>query len=119
MPTATVAKTITLDASEFTFGRLASRVAFLLQGKHRTDYVPNIVLPVKVVVRNFNRVRFTGTKLDSKLIHHYTGYPGGIKTETLRQKFQRQPKLLFRDAVTRMLPKNRLTKNRLKQLVLA
>ncbi len=111
--------TITLNAAEYSFGRLASKVAFLLQGKHRADYAPNRIHALKVIVRNIEQVRFTGTKLDSKLMHRHTGYPGGIKTETLRQRHTRKPKVLFQEAVVRMLPKNRLAKDRLKQLVIA
>jgi len=110
--------TITLNAAEFTFGRLASRIAFYLQEKHNPAYRPNVVGTTKVVVKNFDKVRFSGTKLDTTLHHRYTGYPGGIKTQTMGQLYARAPKQLLEKAVCRMLPKNRLNDRRMKNLVI-
>lgn len=109
---------IILNAADYSFGRLASRIAFYLQEKHNPGYRPNLVGTTKVVVKNLDKVKFSGTKLDSTLHHRYTGYPGGIKTQTMGQLFARAPKQLLIKAVSRMLPKNRLNDRRMKNLVI-
>lgn len=109
---------IVLNAAEYSFGRLASRAAFYLQGKHVATYRPNVLGGTQVIVKNLHQIRFSGTKLDTSVVHRYSGYPGGIKTETLRRSFERSPEAMLRRAVLRMLPKNRLAAKRIKNLVI-
>lgn len=107
---------ITLDAKGKSFGRLASQIAFYLQGKHQAAYQPNLVAPIRVTVTNLGSVKFTGNKLDTTMRHKHTGYTGHLKSETFRQAFVRSQEKVLRDAVRRMLPKNRLQTKRLKNL---
>lgn len=107
---------ITLDAKGKTFGRMSSEIARYLQGKHKATYQPNLVAPVQVTVKNLNEVSFSGNKLDNKIIYKHTGYTGNLKQQTLRQAFTKSPEKVLRDAVRRMLPKNRLQAKLLKNL---
>jgi large subunit ribosomal protein L13 len=107
---------IVVDANGKSLGRIATEVANHLRGKRTVMYAPNIVPNVEVHVVNVTGLRFTGTKLDVKLYHHFSGYPGGIKTTTLRQEFTKDPAGLVRHAVRGMLPKNRLSAQFLRHL---
>ena len=102
------AELIVIDATGRSMGRVASEAAAKLRGKHLVDFAPNLAPKLKVEIINVSQLRFTGTKLDVKLYHHFSGYPGGLKTTTLRQEFSKDPIRLVRRAVERMLPKNRL-----------
>lgn len=99
---------IIVDAANQTLGRLATSIAVTLRGKDKVTFAPNVVPNVQVVVTNASQLRFTGTKLTGKLYHHFSGYPGGLKTTTLKQELERDPVKLVRRAVAQMLPKNRL-----------
>ncbi|MBI4022304.1 MAG: 50S ribosomal protein L13 [Candidatus Andersenbacteria bacterium] len=107
-----------VDAAGAVLGRLATRVAGLLIGKHRLDWQQNTVAPVYVVVTNTNSVILTGKKEEQKLYHHYTGYPGGIKKRTPAAVRQRDSRRMVRLAVEGMLPKNSLRPVRLGHLKL-
>jgi len=99
---------VLIDAKNKILGRLATRIALILQGKHRAQYTPNIATGDTVVVINARHVRTTGKKEKEKMYHRYSGYPGGrkeIPLEVLRQK--NATKALYY-AVKRMLPKNTL-----------
>jgi large subunit ribosomal protein L13 len=104
------------DASKFTLGRLATRVATILRGKHKVSFTPHMDVGDFVVVKNARNVKVTGNKLDQKLYHHYSGYPGGITTKTLRERLEKEPDKVIRDAVYNMLDDNRLRKNILRRL---
>lgn len=99
---------VTFDAAGQTLGRLSSAVAATLRGKRLVTFAPNIVPNIEVVVTNVRALRFTGTKLTTKLYHRFSGYPGGIKTSTLQQRLDKDPVRLVRNVVQHMLPKNRL-----------
>ena len=105
-----------IDASEYTLGRLATRVATLLIGKHKVDYTPHIDSGDFVVVVNAPRVKFTGSKTEQKVYTRYSGYPGGIKAVKLKDLLQKAPEQVIRIAVKGMLPKNRLQTPRLRRL---
>ncbi|HEC97541.1 MAG TPA: 50S ribosomal protein L13 [Nitrospirae bacterium] len=105
-----------VDASDKVLGRLATRIATYLRGKHKTRFTPNIDTGDFIVVVNAEKVTLTGKKLDDKIYYHHTGYPGGIKAETARKRLQRKPELVIMDAVWGMLPKNRLGRAMLKKL---
>lgn len=96
-----------VDASNKVVGRLASDIAMILMGKHRPTYTPHVDTGDYVVVINAEKVRFTGRKLELKRYTWYTGYMG-LRVETAGHRLKRKPELILRDAVRRMLPKNKL-----------
>lgn len=105
-----------LDANGMVLGRLASRVAAYLRGKTKPVFTPNVDTGDFVIVVNADKVRLTGRKLDEKVYYHHSGYPGGLKAETARQRLNKNPERLIIDAVKGMLPKNRLGRAMLKKL---
>ncbi|MBK9188555.1 MAG: 50S ribosomal protein L13 [Phycisphaerales bacterium] len=105
-----------VDAEGVPLGRLAAQVAIVLMGKHRPEYTPHIDCGDPVIVINASKVELTGRKAEQRVRQWYTQYPGGRKTETLGQTRDRRPDVLIRDAVRRMLPKNRLARVMLKNL---
>lgn len=109
--------TITIDATGQTLGRMASQVAFKLRGKHLVSFRQNVIPPVKIVITNADKLRFTGSKLTTKTYKRFSGYPGGLKVTTLKQEFEKDPVRLVRRAVLHMLPKNRLQSRFMRNLV--
>ena len=105
-----------IDATDQVLGRLASRVAVLLMGKHKPQYTPHHDVGDFVVITNAEKIRLTGNKLDQKFFDTYSGHPSGRKTYSYRQMLADKPELLFERAVRRMLPKNRLASKMLKKL---
>jgi large subunit ribosomal protein L13 len=103
-------KWFVVDAAGQPLGRLASRVARILIGKENPKYTPFIDTGDHVVVINADKVKITGMKTDQKFYHRYTGYPGGLRSEALNKRMARKPELVIEDAVSRMLPKNKLGK---------
>lgn len=97
-----------IDASERPLGRIASRAASILRGKHRPDYTPNEDAGDFVVVINAARVKLTGNKAQNKIYHRHTEWPGGIRTTTAGKILEARPERLIEMAVRGMLPKNRL-----------
>ncbi len=97
-----------VDAAGWPLGRLASRVALLLQGKRKPVWSPHVDVGDFVVVINADKVVLTGKKWDQKIYYSHSGYPGGLKARTARQMLQKHPQWLVYLAVKRMLPKNRL-----------
>lgn len=107
-----------LDAKNQILGRFASKIAVLLQGKDSAKYLPRLVGDVKVFVENASKIKVTGNKMAQKLYRHYTGYPGGLRTRTLRQVSEKNPKEVLQKAVWNMLPKNRLRSKRMRNLII-
>ena len=103
-------KWFVVDASGQPLGRLASRVARILIGKENPKYTPFIDTGDHVVVINAEQVKITGMKTEQKVYQHYTGYPGGLRSEDLKKRMVRKPELVIEQAVARMLPKNKLGK---------
>jgi len=97
-----------VDASGQALGRLASRVARILMGKENPKYTPFIDTGDHVIVINADRVKLTGMKAEAKVYQRYTGYPGGLRTESFRKRTERRPEAIIEAAVERMLPKTRL-----------
>jgi large subunit ribosomal protein L13 len=97
-----------VDATDQTLGRLASRVASLLQGKHKPSYSPHLDTGDHVVVVNAARIRVTGNKLVQKTYYRHSNYPGGLKAETLATLLKRKPEIVIERAVKGMLPQSRL-----------
>lgn len=105
-----------VDAEGKILGRLATRVATILQGKHKPTYTPHIDCGDCVIVVNAEKIRVTGRKLEMKTYERYSGYPGGRKVKPLSEMLEKHPEEVIRLAVRRMLPKNRLGKAMLKKL---
>ncbi len=105
-----------VDAEGQTLGRLASRIALVLRGKHKPTYTPNVDTGDFVVVVNAGKIAVTGDKMDAKVYYRHSGYPGGLKERTLREQLQKFPERPLEDAVKGMLPKNVLGRNMLKKL---
>lgn len=105
-----------VDATDQTLGRLASKIAPILKGKHKPIYTPHLDCGDFVVVINADKVRVTGRKLDQKMYHRHSGYPGGLTSITLRSQLARFPERVIQSAVKGMLPKNRLGRRMMKKL---
>jgi len=105
-----------VDAEGETLGRLASRIARVLRGKHKPIYSPHLDTGDFVIVTNAGLVAVTGRKLDQKSYYHHSGYPGGLTEVTLRRQLERHPTRVLRAAVRGMLPKNRLGRKMLRKL---
>lgn len=106
-----------VDAEGKVVGRLASDIAVLLMGKHRPQYTPHVDTGDFVVVTNADKVVFTGKKWDQKSYTWYTGYTG-LRSESANERLQRHPDRILREAVRRMLPKNKLARQMLTKLKL-
>jgi large subunit ribosomal protein L13 len=113
-------KWFVVDANGENLGRLATRVAAVLLGKHKPTFTPGVEMGDYVVVVNAERVTVTGTKttskLDSKFYHRHSGYPGGLKSISLRDQLRKHPDRVLRAAVWGMLPHNRMGRSLLKRL---
>ena len=105
-----------VDAEGQTLGRLATRIADTLRGKGKPEYTPHVDTGDFVVVVNAERIQVTGNKLDQKRYYRHSGYPGGIRSRTLREQLDRRPTEVIRKAVKGMLPKNRLAAVQLRKL---
>ena len=99
---------VLIDAEGRPLGRVASRAAIVLRGKHRPDFTPHQDAGDFVIVINAAKVLLTGAKADAKLYHRHTGYPGGIRTTSAGKMREEKPERLLETAVRGMLPKNRL-----------
>ena len=97
-----------VDASGQTLGRLATRVARILAGKESTQYTPFLDTGDHVIIINAEKIRVTGMKSEQKVYRHYTGFPGGLREEDFRKRFDRKPELVVQDAILGMLPKTKL-----------
>lgn len=105
-----------VDAQGKTLGRLASEVARILRGKHKPYYTPHLDCGDYVIVINAEKIHVTGKKLDDKIYYRHSGYPGGLKSFTLREMLKRRPTRVIRKAVWGMLPHNRLGRRMIKKL---
>jgi large subunit ribosomal protein L13 len=105
-----------VDATGQTLGRLASKIAIRLRGKHKAAYTPNVDTGDHIVIVNASKVRVTGRKLTDKLYHHHTGYLGNLKTTSLEKLMDQHPERAIEFAVKGMLPKNILGRKMFKKL---
>jgi len=105
-----------IDAADQVLGRIATRAATILSGKHRPQYAPFLVSGDHVVIVNADKIRLTGQKLDSKVYRHHTLYPGGLREIAAKRVFESKPDQMIREAVLGMLPKNKLRKRMVKRL---
>jgi len=97
-----------IDAEGMILGRLASKVAILLRGKHKPEYTPHVDCGDNVVIINAEKVKLSGRKMDDKIFIRHSGYPGGQRSRTAREVLEKFPERLVEHAVKGMLPKNRL-----------
>jgi len=105
-----------VDASDQTLGRLATRIAMLLEGKHKPIYSPHLDTGDHVVVINAAKVKVTGNKLTQKQYYRHSNFPGGLKEESLQALMARKPEIVIERAVKGMLPQNRLGRAMVKKL---
>lgn len=101
---------VVIDAENASLGRVASRAASILRGKHRPDFTPNQDAGDFVVIINAAKVRLTGAKAENKIYHRHTGYPGGIRAVSAGRLLESRPERMIEMAVRGMLPKNRLAR---------
>lgn len=105
-----------VDAEGQTLGRLASRIALVLRGKHKPIYTPHIDTGDYVIIINADKIKVTGNKLDDKIYYRHSGYPGGLYERTLREQLARFPERPIEIAVRGMLPKNSLGRAMIKKM---
>lgn len=105
-----------VDADGLVLGRLAARVSRVLQGKHKPEYTPHVDCGDYVVVVNARKIRITGNKLRDKEYFWHTRWPGGLKSVSMRDLFQKDPPEVIREAVRKMLPKTRMGRTMLRKL---
>lgn len=105
-----------VDAEGQTLGRLASQVASVLRGKNKPTYTPHIDTGDYVIVVNAAKIKVTGKKLEQKVYRSYSGYVGGLKETTLKEKLAKNPESVVYDAVKGMMPKGPLGRDMLKKL---
>ncbi len=97
-----------VDATNETLGRLSSKVAKILRGKHKPSFTPHVDCGDYVVVINAEKIKLTGDKFEKKEYISHTGYPGGQRIKTAKQIFEKNPTILIEKAIKGMLPKNKL-----------
>lgn len=107
---------LVIDASGLVLGRLASKLARVLMGKHKPTYTPHVDMGDFVVVLNVDKVKLTGEKRRTKDYAYWTGYPGGLRKDTFEELTDRDPGRILKLAVQRMLPKTRLGRDMLGKL---
>jgi len=109
-------KLFVANADDKVLGRLATKVATILSGKHKPIYTPHVDTGDYVIVVNADKIRVTGNKLTAKTYKSYSGYPSGLKEVSLETLLKRKPKDVFRLAVKNMLPKSKLGRKMIKKL---
>ncbi len=105
-----------VDAEGQTLGRLATRIADTLRGKNKPQFTPHVDTGDFVVVVNAEKIAVTGKKLDDKMYHRHSGYPGGLRSRPLREQLERRPTEVLRKAVKGMLPRTRLGRAQIRKL---
>jgi large subunit ribosomal protein L13 len=109
-------KWFVIDATDQVLGRVATKAATILTGKHRPQYAPFLLTGDHVIIVNAEKIKLTGEKLDKKVYRWHTLYPGGLREVAARKVFEAKPEKLIREAVLGMLPKNKLRKRMVKRL---
>lgn len=107
---------VLVDATGQTLGRLGSKVAKMLRGKHKASFTPHVDCGDNVIIINADKVELTGNKWTERKYHSYTGYPGGQKVTTPAEMMEKDPAKLFNKTIKGMLPKNKLGAQMLKNL---
>ncbi len=109
-------KWLLVDAEGHTLGRLASRISAVLLGKSKPMVTPGVDTGDFVIVINASKIQVTGDRLDQKMYYRHSGYPGGLRTTSLREMLKRKPDRVIRSAVWGMLPHNRLGRRLIKKM---
>ena len=107
-PTDVEHKWYLIDAKGMNLGRLSTKIAQLLMGKHKPAYTPNVITGDIVVVINCAKIKVTGNKLTDKFYYKHSGYPGGLKETSLKEMLEKHPNRVIEHSVAGMLPKNKL-----------
>ncbi|MFP4661198.1 MAG: 50S ribosomal protein L13 [Halanaerobiales bacterium] len=105
-----------VDATDKTLGRLSTRIAEILRGKHKPTYTPHVDTGDFVIVINAEKIHLTGKKWDQKKYYRHSGYPGGIKETVYKKLVQRKPELIIEKAVKGMIPHTKLGRQVIKKL---
>ncbi len=105
-----------VDAKDAVLGRLATKIATYIRGKHKAIFTPNTDTGDFIIVVNADKIKLTGNKLTDKVYYHHSGYIGGIKGETAQELLDKKPEKIIEKAVWGMLPKNRLGRAMIKKL---
>ena len=113
---AALGKWYVIDATDQVLGRIATKAATILTGKHRPQYTPFLLSGDHVIIVNVDKVKLTGEKLDKKVYRWHTLYPGGLREVAARKVFETRPEKMVREAVLGMLPKNKLRKRMVRRL---
>ncbi len=107
---------VLVDANDQYLGRIATKIASLLLGKHKPDFTPGVKTGDYVIVINAANIRVTGKKLDDKIYYRHSGYPSGLKAVSLRRQLEQHPDRVIRAAVWGMLPHNKVGRQLIKNL---
>ncbi len=107
-----------IDATDQVLGRLATKIALILRGKNKATFQPHIDAGDFVIISNIKHIKITGNKIAQKKYHHYSGYPGGLKTKKLSEFIESNPGEALRRAVYQMLPATKLRKDIIKRLTI-
>lgn len=105
-----------IDAEGETLGRLATKAATILRGKHKVTYTPHVDTGDYVIITNASKVQLTGKKLDDKMYYNHSGFPGGLRERTAKEMVEKYPEEMVERAVKGMLPKGRLGRQMAKKL---
>lgn len=109
-------KKYTIDAANKSLGRLAAEIAIILRGKNQPDFMPNKDSGGVVLIKNIDKIRFTGNKSLNKIYYSHTGFMGGLKEIVLKDLFKKDPAEVLKRAVYGMLPTNKLRDQQIKRL---
>ena len=115
-PAEVVRKWYLIDATDLVLGRLASQIAKILRGKHKTTYTPHVDCGDNVIVINAEKVALTGNKLADKVYYHHTGFVGGIKGITAGKQLEEHPERVIIKAVERMISRNKMGREQMTKL---
>ncbi len=105
-----------MDATDVPLGRLASKAAHILRGKHKATYTPHIDCGDYIVIINAEKVKLTGNKLENKKYYSHSSYPGGLRERTAKEMLEKYPEEMVEKAIKGMLPHNRLGRQMYKKL---
>ena len=105
-----------VDAQDLILGRLATRVATVLRGKHKPTFTPHVDTGDFVIIVNADKIRLTGRKNEQKFYYRYSGYPGGLRAQSAAEVLDKHPERILEHAIRGMLPKNRLARSVIKKL---
>ena len=107
---------VLVDAKEQTLGRLATKIAHILLGKHKPTFTPGVSMGDSVIVINAGQIKVTGNRLVEKFYHSHSGYPGGLKSVSLKDQIKDHPDRVIRHAVWGMIPHNKAGRKMIKRL---